>query len=128
MIVSIYNKNNQFRKLINVVHITTVYLSSDIIGESKLYYLFIEPNASYKIAVEDVQNFEMTTILEKNTTYLLKARLFNLENQGEFTIKLIKRPIINDGTITTGTTNNSISENQKIFNAFRILFIIMHTK
>ena len=59
----------------------------------------------------DVQNFEMTTILEKNTTYLLKARLFNLENQGEFTIKLIKRPIIDDGTISTGTTNNSIAEN-----------------
>jgi hypothetical protein len=66
MIVNIYNKNNQFRKLINVAHITTIYYSSDIIGESKLYYLFIEPNASYKIAVEDVQNFE---IYESHVVY-----------------------------------------------------------
>ena len=66
MIVNIYNKDNQFRKLINVAHITTVYLSSDIIGESKLYYLFIEPDASYKIAVEDVQNFE---IYESHVVY-----------------------------------------------------------
>ena len=66
MIVNIYNKDNQFRKLINVAHITTVYLSSDIIGESKLYYLFIEPDASYRIAVEDVQNFE---IYESHVVY-----------------------------------------------------------
>jgi len=32
MIVNIYNKDNQFRKLINVAHITTIYLSSDITG------------------------------------------------------------------------------------------------
>ena len=66
MIVYIYNKNNQFRKLINVAHITTAYLSSDIISESKLYYVFIEPDASYKIAVEDVQNFE---IYESHVVY-----------------------------------------------------------
>ena len=66
MIVNIYNKDNQFRKLINVAHITTRYLSSDIIGESKLYYLFIEPDASYKITVEDVQNFE---IYESHVVY-----------------------------------------------------------
>ena len=66
MIVNIYNKDNQFRKLINVAHITTIYLSSDITDQSKLYYLFIEPNASYKIAVEDVQNFE---IYESHVVY-----------------------------------------------------------
>ena len=70
MIVYIYNKNNQFRKLINVAHITTTYYSSDIISEPKLYYLFIEPNASYKIAVEDVQNFE---IYESHVVYDLLA-------------------------------------------------------
>jgi len=70
MIVNIYNKDNQFRKLINVAHITTTYYSSDIISESKLYYLFIEPDTSYKIAVEDVQNFE---IYESHVVYNLLA-------------------------------------------------------
>lgn len=70
MIVNIYNKDNQFRKLINVAHITTIYFSSDIISQPKLYYLFIEPNASYKIAVEDVQNFE---IYESHVVYDLLA-------------------------------------------------------
>ena len=70
MIVNIYNKDNQFRKLINVAHITTIYLSSNIIGQSKLYYVFIEPDASYKIAVEDVQNFE---IYESHVVYDLLA-------------------------------------------------------
>ena len=59
MIVNIYNKDNQFRKLINVAQIVTLNFSPNILDQPKLHYIFIEPDISYTIPVEDVISFEV---------------------------------------------------------------------
>lgn len=59
MIVHIYNKENQFCKLLNVAKITTKYYSPNIVDQPDLYYLFIEPDASYIILVDDVLNINI---------------------------------------------------------------------